>query len=181
MTLETYIGLIRGINVGGNKRVKMADLRAFLADIGLPDAQTLLQSGNFVFSSSMAAAKLEERIEREAEKRLGLRTTFFVRTSDQWKTFVEQNPFPAGAAKDPGHLLLYVSRAPPELDELQAIHAKFPGTEQIALPNGNLYVFAPDGIGTSKLLGSTAWVRATSLTTARNWNTVLSLHKLACK
>src|SRR4029077_16764688 len=84
-TMTTHIGLLRGINVGGNKKVAMADLRGFLADLGFGEPRTLLQSGNVVFrSDSLTGAELERRLDSEAEARLGLKTGVFVRTPEEW-------------------------------------------------------------------------------------------------
>jgi uncharacterized protein (DUF1697 family) len=178
--VATYIGLIRGINVGGNKKVKMADLRELLSGMGFENPRTLLQSGNFVFGSdSKSTNELESRLEAEAEVKLGLRAAFFVRSLNQWDSVIANNPYPDGAKSDPSHLLAVIGKERPEEKLLRELQERFPGTEQIAVSHGNLYVFAPDGIGTSKLLGASAWVKATSTGTARNWNTVLALQKLA--
>jgi uncharacterized protein (DUF1697 family) len=69
------------VNVGRTGKIAMADLRAWVTKLGFVNAQTLLQSGNLVFrGGSLTDAALEQHLEREAEKRLGLQTDFFVRT-----------------------------------------------------------------------------------------------------
>ena len=82
--MTVHIGLLRGVNVGGRTQVAMADLRAMMAELGLGEARTLLQSGNVVFRSSRRkGAALERALEVGASDRLGLRTDFFVRTATQ--------------------------------------------------------------------------------------------------
>lgn len=178
--MASYIGLIRGINVGGKKMVKMAELRDFLSELGFENPRTLLQSGNFVFGSEeKSTEKLEQLLEAEAQAKLGLDAAFFVRSVPQWDDVIRHNPFPDGAETDPSHLLAVITKQAPDLKPLRELQERFPGTEQIAVSHANLYVFAPDGIGTSKLLGASSWTKATSSGTARNWNTVLALQKLA--
>ncbi|MBA3726475.1 MAG: DUF1697 domain-containing protein [Armatimonadetes bacterium] len=177
--MQTFIGLIRGINVGGKNILKMADLRTLLSEIGLEDVKTHLQSGNFVFRGEGSISSMETRLAKEAENRLGLKAGFFVRSVDQWRSIVEDDPFPDAAKSDPGHLLMFVGRDIPAEANLKAIQERYPGTEQIGVVGETVYVFCPDGIGTSKLLGSGAWVKATSNATARNWNTVVALLDMA--
>src|SRR5204862_2732684 len=70
--MTTYIGLLRGINLAGNKMVAMADLRDMITSLGFSDVKTLLQSGNVVFRGpAKSPAKLEARLEAALEKRLG--------------------------------------------------------------------------------------------------------------
>src|SRR5574341_1527206 len=100
--MTTYIALLRGINVGGHKLVAMADLRDLLTRLGFADARSLLQSGNLVFrSEKRTAAQLERLLQAEVEKRLRLRTEFFVRTAAEWKALVARNPFREAAERDP--------------------------------------------------------------------------------
>ena len=78
----THIALLRAINVGGNKKVAMADLRDFMAALGFRDVRSLLQTGNLVFRSEGATdVELERTLGTEAKKRLDLDTDFFVRTT----------------------------------------------------------------------------------------------------
>src|SRR5437868_13141246 len=62
---KTCVALLRGINVGGNRRVAMADLRGWAEEIGLQQVRTYVQSGNLVFKSQQPAAALEKKIERK--------------------------------------------------------------------------------------------------------------------
>lgn len=174
--MPKFIGLLRGINVGGNNMVKMADLRAFLAELGYENPRTHLQSGNFVFEASEKdPSKLEETIQSAAAEKLGVKALIYVRTAAEWRKIIEKNPFPELAKSDPSHLLVYVSKEPPNEVAMRAAQEKYPGTEEVKMVAGTLYIAAPDGIGTSKLLNAGAWGKATGTASARNWNTVLKL------
>jgi uncharacterized protein (DUF1697 family) len=112
--VTTYIALLRGINVGGHKQVAMADLRALAGKIGLANTQTLLQSGNMVFESDLrTSVAIEQLLEAEAKKRLGLDTEFHVRTVKEWKSAIACNPFSAEAKADPGHMLMSCFKVAP--------------------------------------------------------------------
>ena len=96
--MTTYIGLLRAINLGAYNKIKMADLRQLLVDLGLEDPKTLLLSGNVVFGSpSQPPAKLERLLQDATAKQLGVTTDIFVRTAKEWNAIVEANPFPAEA------------------------------------------------------------------------------------
>src|SRR5262245_21209041 len=99
MTL--HVALLRAVNLPGHNKAGMADLRKLLADLGFKDVQSLLQSGNLVFGSEgRTTAELEELLETEAKKRLGLATDFFVRTPAEWRSVIAGNPFPEEAKRD---------------------------------------------------------------------------------
>ena len=97
-----HIALLRAVNLGAHNKIGMADLKALLVGLGFEDAQTLLQSGNVVFSGgSKTTAALEQTLERAAAKQLGLETDFFVRTAKEWQAVIDANPFPREAKDDP--------------------------------------------------------------------------------
>lgn len=163
-----HIALLRAVNLGPHNKVAMSDLRQLAADLGLSNPRTLLQSGNLVFDSSVTGAGLERLLEREAKTRLGLDTDFMVRTAKQWDAIVASNPLRAEAKRDPSHLVVVVCKAAVP-KTLKVTGAK----REVVRPNGKeVYVYYPDGIGRSRLKLD---VRGT----ARNWNTVLKLARLA--
>ncbi len=177
--MNTYVALLRGVNVGGHKKIAMAELRSFAADLGLGDARTLLQSGNLVFRSAIAdAAEVERMLEREAERRLGLDTVFFVRTEAEWRQVVGANPFPETARDDPSHLLVLFFREPPGAAAIRALREVISGPEVVRAGVREIYTVYPAGIGRSKLTNALIEKRIGGACTGRNWNTVLKLEKM---
>jgi len=166
--VTVHIALLRAVNLGSHKKVAMGDLRAMIADLGFDSVQTLLQSGNVVFGSTVTGAKLEKLLEDEARKRLGLDTDFIVRTGAEWQKIVECNPFPKEAKTDPGHLVVMACKTAPGKD------VKVTGArrEIFRVEGKQIYIVYPDGIGTSRL-------KVHAVGTGRNWNTVLKLSDLA--
>lgn len=158
----------------------MADLRTLLAELGLHDAQTLLQSGNVVIrDEGRTPEELELLLEEESERRFKLRAEFFVRTLDEWNGILLVNPFPEAAEHDPSHLVVMFFKEPLDLEEVQKIQRAVAGPEIMQAVSRELFVVYPEGIGTSKLASTRGWSKFASRGTGRNWNTVLRLAALA--
>ena len=178
--MTVQIALLRAINVGGNKLVSMADLRALLTELGFPDGRTLLNTGNLVFrSQSKTSANLEKLLETELAKRTGLQTEFFVRTLQEWKSIIARNPLTDEARRDPAHLLIMLLKRAPTSQEVAALRAAIVGPETVEADGREAYIFYPAGIGKSKLTNQLIEKRLGSPGTGRNWNTVLKLAALA--
>jgi uncharacterized protein (DUF1697 family) len=179
--MTSCIALLRGVNLAGKKMVAMADLRELLAQAGIADPRSLLQSGNLLFrdpknrAAARDAASLERRLESEAAKRLDLHTEFHVRTADEWNAIVARNPFPAEAKRDPGRLAMMCFKEELDLKRVKALQAAITGRERFHAAGREAFVVYPDGIGNSKLT-SALMDRTLGLRgTGRNWNTVLKL------
>lgn len=172
-----HVALLRGVNVGGNNLIAMADLCGVLEKLGLSRGRSLLQSGNLVFEAEgRTGAALELLLEKETEKRFKLRVDYFVRTAGEWKKIVARNPFPREAKDDPGRLLVQFLKRAPEKSGAKALEA-WTGPERIWADGRQAYITYPEGIGRSKLTTS-ALEKKLGSGTGRNWNTVLKLSEL---
>ena len=177
-----YVALLRAVNLPGHNQVAMADLRAWLEDLGFSDPRTLLQSGNLVFEGkAQPPGRLEAALEADARKRLKIDTPFVVRTGDDLARVVSRNPFPKEAASDPGHLLVLFAKANLAAANVNALEAAIVGRERIRGDGRHLYVVYPDGVGRSKLTGALIDRKLGVAATGRNWNTVRKLKELACE
>ena len=171
-----FIALLRGINVGGHKLVAMSDLVTLLTRLKFADPRSLLQSGNLVFSTTgKKAAQLERLLESEVLKRIGLETRFFIRSAEEWKSVIAQNPFPIEAERDPARLLAMFLERAPQAENVKALQAAIKGREILLAEGRHLYIVYPDGVGTSKLTNALIEKKLEMRGTARNWNTVLKL------
>lgn len=178
--MATYIALLRAVNVGGNAKLPMADLRALFDTIGFADAQTLLQTGNVVFrGAKKGTAGLERLLEAESAKRLGLKTDFMVRTAQEWATLVAANPFPDMATGDPAHLVVMFLKDEADPRKLKALQAAITGREVVRANGKQAYITFPDGIGTSRLTNAVLERALGTRSTGRNWNTVRKVAALA--
>ena len=178
--MSLHIALLRGINVGGHAMLAMADLRELLTALGFRDVRTLLQSGNVVFSGgTRGGTALEDRLEKETVKRLGLRPAYFLRSLDEWADVIARNPFSNEAKRDPGRLVVMFLKSAPSAAAVEALRADATGPEVIRAGARHLYITYPDGMGRSKLNGAVIEKKLATAGTARNWNTVLKLAALA--
>lgn len=174
----TFVALLRGVNVGGAKRVPMAGLRELLAGLGYTDVATLLNSGNAVFRSakpdtSRHAADIAASIRRE----LALEVPVVVKSAAELAAIVDGNPLGATA---PDHSRLLVAFAPSAaaLSALQSVESLAAPTEQFVVGEHAAYLHCPDGLLKSKAGEALVGKRGRAVTT-RNWATTLKLHALA--
>lgn len=175
-SVNSYVAFLRAINVGGNNKVAMGDLRRLFQELGFLNVRTLLQSGNVVFSDpGHSVAELESRLETETKKRFGLAADYVVRSREQMERIVAANPFPEAAKNDPGHLVVMFLKKPVEASAVQALRAAIKGREEVSGAGTETYITYPDGIGTSKLTIQVIEKYLCCRGTARNWNTTLKV------
>ncbi len=157
----------------------MTNLRNFLTELGFGNVRSVLQSGNLVFGSrSRFGAELERYLEMEAGKRLALESDFFVRTAEEWKSVVRQNPFRKEAERDPKHLVVLFLKTAPAPKDVALLQTEISGPELVKAKGKQAYIFYPNGIGRSRLTNAMIETRI-GRGTGRNWNTVLKLDVIA--
>ncbi|WP_405805297.1 DUF1697 domain-containing protein [Streptomyces sp. NBC_00210] len=175
-----YAALLRGINVGGHKRVPMAELRELLKELGHGDVATYLQSGNAVFSSESDDEKaLGRALERAIEKRFGFAVDTLVRSHEYLRAVADDCPFPAASLEGKQLHVTYFSE-PVGPERLASIDPAAFVPEEFRLGDRALYLYAPNGLGRSKLaeaLGRPSLFKGI-VATSRNWNTVVKLVEL---
>jgi len=178
--MTRYVALLRGINVGGNKKVPMAQLRALIEALGYTEVVTLLQSGNAVFTSKakQKPAQLERQLEEALAKALGFEVGVVVRTRDELARVIEANPLP-GANEAPSRFLVTFLSGVPDAKRLAALDPQAYLPDEFRHVDREIYARFPDGIGTSRLAALLSGLRLGVTATARNWNTVTQLLELA--
>src|SRR5262245_16850824 len=110
------IALLRGINVGGNRKVPMAELRQIASEAGLEEVETYIQSGNLTFATTQTPAAAEAALEKAIEEKFGFAVDVVVRTAAQWARYAAGSPFPDAAKERPNILHLGLSKKPPAPD-----------------------------------------------------------------
>jgi uncharacterized protein (DUF1697 family) len=173
--MTAYVALLRGINVGRNKRLAMADLRALLQGLGYHDVRTHLQSGNAVFTAPPARVDhLATEISAAISSELKLSVGCVIRNGEQLRAVVDGNPF-AEVATDPARLLVAFLSAAPDPAWSTALDPGAYAPEQFAIGGREIYLWLPNGIYQAKL-GQAPWEKQKNIVvTARNWNTVTKL------
>lgn len=170
--MTAWVMLLRGINVGGTGKLPMAALKALLEKLGVRGVQTYIQSGNAVFSGLVSAEDFEAIVADEIEEAHGFRPRVLVIAAETYREIVAAYPWPdAFETPKTGHIWFLATPPQPDRDKLAALASD---TERHEITDRALYLFAPDGIGRSKLaeraerlLGAPA--------TARNLNTCMKL------
>lgn len=169
--MARQIALLRGINVGGNKRVEMARLRSLLEELGYRDVRTYVNSGNAVFSGPR---RPEQHLEAAIAKEFGFDVPVVLRSRDELADIVQANPLRDVATDPAKHLVVFcAAAASTDLDP-----ADF-APETFAVRGREVYLWAPGGIGTSQLAKLLATRSLGDKSTARNWRTVEKLLELA--
>jgi uncharacterized protein (DUF1697 family) len=173
------IALLRGVNVGGNKKVAMADLKAMVEALGFSDVKTLLQSGNVVFrAGDETEAALEAHLEAETERRLGLKTSYLVRDAAQWRAIIDACPFPNEARAEPSRTLVTVGRTAMPAEAIDAVRAVLLPHEKVEAVERQVYAYFGEGMGQSKAAEALNRKAVKAVATGRNWNTVLKIAAL---
>ncbi len=172
--MDRRVALLRGVNVGGAKRVPMADLRQLVEALGYTDVSTLLNSGNVVFTVPKGpSGDAAMRIEKAIAARLGVSTRVTVLTGSDVAAAVRKNPF-ASIAHDPARLLVLAFPDPKALARLRPLAKERWGPEALALGSRVAYLWCADGIVESRL-----WKAASKSLgrecTARNLTTMTKL------
>jgi uncharacterized protein (DUF1697 family) len=177
--MATCIALLRGVNVGGHRKITMADLCRFITDVGYGRPRSIGQSGNLAFEAIGEAGAIERRLETEAASRLRMETTFFVRRGAEWGRILSRNPFKREAEADPAHLVVMFLKDAPAAAKVKALQAVIRGPEVIVADGRQLYITYPVDIGHSRLTGAVMERALGTRMTGRNWNTVVKLGALA--
>ncbi|MEU3516087.1 DUF1697 domain-containing protein [Streptomyces sp. NPDC006654] len=178
--MTTYAALLRGINVGGKKKLPMAELRGLMTGLGHDRVQTYLQSGQAVFTSTRGDADfLAAELTGAIEERFGFSVDVLVRDHAYLKAVAEACPFPAAELEAKQLHVTYFS-GPVAAERYASIDPAVHLPEEFRLGDRALYLYAPDGLGRSKLAEALSRSRVNKglIATTRNWNTVLKLVEL---
>ncbi len=175
--MTTYAALLRGINVGGSRKLPMADLRTLMTGLGYEDVRTYLQSGQAVFASGHGDEEsLAAELSSAIEKHFGFDVDVIVRDHAYLKAIADNCPFPAAELEAKQLHVTYYS-APVDAARFAEIDPAAHLPEEFRLGDRALYLYAPNGLGRSKLAEILSRPRLNKglIATSRNWNTVVKL------
>lgn len=181
--MTTYIALLKGINVGGNNIIKMADLKQYLTAMGLSNVRTYIQSGNVLFESAKEEKILQSEIEQEIYKRFGFQVLVVLRTSEEMKQLIDQSPFPKEkieaiqASKEVEVFYVAFFNEPLSQKEVDYLSDSKADNESFQIIGRDLYMLFNDSIRFSKLAVALPKIKA--MNTVRNWKTINKLILLA--
>lgn len=172
------LAFLRGINVGGNKLVPMAELRSLATGLGFGDVETFIQSGNLIFTTDLAPAAVESALERAIAKKFGFTVDVVVRTAEQWRSYAAGSPFTDAAAERPNMLHLGLAKAAVRPGAREALAKYAQAGERVHAAGDCLWIDYAASVGRSKLSPTVLDRAVGSTVTARNWRTVQKLSEL---
>jgi uncharacterized protein (DUF1697 family) len=176
--MTTYVALLRGINVGGNNKVPMAELRDMCFALGYQQVETYIQSGNVVFEAAGSETEVVAAMEAALLATFGLVLSVVVRSAAAIADIVARNPFPSETDGKKLHVTCF------DQPLVAAMVTKLDPTisppDTFVLDGRDMYLHLPGGMGTSKLAVHVGQ-KLGKLGTTRNWNTVLKLVVLSTR
>jgi uncharacterized protein (DUF1697 family) len=177
--MYTFISLLRGINVSGQKSIRMPELKALYESLGFSYVNTYVRSGNVVFDcTDYDAVRIGRAIEMEIERCFGFPVSVFLRDRDDFQRIIDGNPYIDPRNEDPSKLhVTFLSNSPPA--EIANSLKIPPGIEDESVLCGKeIYLICPHGYGRTKLSNSFFERKLKVLATTRNWKTVVALHNI---
>lgn len=175
--MQTYISMLRGINVSGQKKVHMADLKNLYEALGFANVQTYVQSGNVVFDSpEVDTAKLTNSIEAQIEMIFGFSVPVLIRIADDLQRIIESHPF---AQEDPARVLVTFLYEPPEDSKWDDLSHYKDKVDQFTLGEQEIFLYCPGGYGKTKLSNTFFERKLGVIATTRNWKSVNALYEMA--
>lgn len=178
--MEKYIAILRGINVSGQKKIKMDDLRSLMEELKLKNVQTYIQSGNLVFEhSKVGEVELAKKIGEMLFQHYGFQVPVITRTLSEWKYVFDNNPFLNNRDEDISKLHVTFLSDNPQQEYLNKIKEYAYPPDEFIIAGKQVYLFCPDGYGITKLSNTFFENKLKVTATTRNFKTVSKLVEMA--
>jgi uncharacterized protein (DUF1697 family) len=178
--MTTFISILRGINISGQKLIKMDALRNLYENLGFQNVTTYVQSGNVIFTSNnIDVNKLEQEISRQIEKDFEFDVPVIVLTIDKMKQITDNNPFLKDSNKDQTFFHVTFLSSKPNLYLYKQIDDKKQNGEELFISDTAVYLYCPNGYGRTKLTNNFLEAKLKVRATTRNWKTTNELLKIA--
>lgn len=180
--MQTYISILRGINVSGHRIIKMDALKKLLLRLGYTSVHSYIQSGNLIYRSADADLKAISVILKNAiEKEFGFEVPIITLTSGILKEIINNNPFKNDQSKDPGQLYITFLSEKPNSGYIQNLKKSEYPTEEFELTGNAVYLYCPKGYNNTKLNNNLLEKKLNVCATTRNWKTINELSAIAEK
>lgn len=176
--METFVSILRGINVGGHRKIKMADLRKMYEDMGFKNVKSYIQSGNVIFQSeSVEIAQLENDLEKAILQHFGFEVPVIVRRKHEWERVIRENPFLSGDHSIEDLSVTFLSKTP-HPDLLSQLRSRETENDQIEVIDDHAYMKIMGPYHKTPL--SNQWIEKTLKVkaTTRNWKGILKIGEM---
>jgi len=182
MSKSTYVALLRGINIGAHKRIKMEALQRSLRELGFEDVKTYIQSGNVVLKALTAhTTRIANKIEKKLLNDFGFAVSVIVRTPAELHQVIQNNLFLKEAGMDSSKLHVTFLSGTPEKIVLKSLERIAAGPDRVRWNDKEIYLHCPNGYGETKLSNSALEKALSVQATTRNWKTVTKLYEMTLK
>lgn len=177
--MNTYIAILRGINVSGAKPIKMDELRLTFQKQGFENVATYIQSGNVVFTAAETeTSKMKSKIYVAIKTDFGFDVPVIVLSAAELQTITENNRLNDGT-RDEAFLHVTFLAENPAAFNFSDIEAKKQDEEEIIISGKVVYLFCPHGYGKTKLTNTFLESKLKVSATTRNWKTCGELLRIA--
>jgi uncharacterized protein (DUF1697 family) len=178
--MAVIISMLRGINVGGHRMIKMDVLRSLYESLGLPSPQTYVQSGNVIFKTEERdLVGLGKQIEGAIERKFSFRPDVVLRTLSELREAIAGNPFAARSGIEPGKLLVTFLTSEPGQEIRNKLLKIETDPEEMHVGKREVYIYYSNGMARPKLSWAAVERSLKISGTGRNWNTVRKLVEIA--
>jgi Uncharacterized protein conserved in bacteria len=178
--MQTYIAILRGINVSGNRMIKMDALRQLFSDMGFIGIKSYIQSGNIIFQSENDNDKtLEQTITEQILSRFGFDVPVIVIGREELRNIIEQNPYLSDKAKEGSHLHVTFLAEKPEQSLVDKLNNDENLSDEFKIGERAVYLYCPHGYSKTKISNSLIENRLKVIATTRNWKTCNELLAIA--
>ena len=180
--MTTYISILRGINVSGQRIIKMEALRQLYQNLGFTDVVIYIQSGNVIFRDNKSTPEeLEKIIANQIQQQFGFIVPVVVLTISQLREIVEKNPFLKELSKDISFMhVTFLSSTPKSINHQQISDKRLPN-EAVEIIEKAVYLYCPNGYGNTKLTNNFLESALKVTATTRNWKSTKMLLELSEK
>lgn len=171
----TYIALLRGINVGGHRLIKMADLKGMFAAMGFGAAQTYIQSGNVVFQAAEQEQPLRQRIEERIAATFGFPVTVALRTAEELAQVIANCPFAPDALGEDESLYVALLAEAPLPSGIERLLASQTAPDEWRIVGREVYLLYRQSMRITQMTNNLLENRLRVPATSRNWRTITTL------
>ena len=171
--MNSYIALLRGINVGGHKKIFMADLKMLFEKLGFKNVQTYIQSGNVIFQADDAnKTKMEGKIKDQLLDDYGYDVTVLVKTPSEIRLILNDCPFDKNKKENSYFTLLHTS---PKAESIELTNKISYPNEEFFITNNCIYFYSSVGYGNVKFNNNLIEKKLGVSSTSRNFRTLNKL------
>lgn len=175
--MNIRIAILRGINVGGKRKILMADLKSMCEKLGLKNVKTYIQSGNLIFNSDRQNSELENDLEKAITEKFGFDVPVVVRTEKQLEVSIKNNPF-FDQDTDIKQLHLTFLKEKPNKENVDKTLTYNYEPDEFQINDKDIFIFCSGKYHESKLTNNFFEKQLKVGATTRNWKTVMKLSEL---